>query len=177
MSIAKHWLSLACLVCIATTAQEAQFTNGPKFRYQSECGDPTRESSSWSTISGTVMKVVSVNKIQLRLTKNQKLIDVTLIAISTPSRLSKTWGIAKNEVTKNILGKIVEVVLQQGSEHSDHLFGVILIDGEDLNFKLIEHGLCKFKKPPAYFMSDYTACTYQQIEKEARKYKRGLWGD
>lgn len=158
-------------------AQDAPTPVTLQFRYQAECGDPTRESSSQQSLFGTVVSVESGNQVHLRVAETGLLVSVRLIALATPFRYSKAWRAAKAELAKQILGKPVVVVAGNTSVHTNDVLGEIHLGGVDVNFGLIELGFCKFKTPPAYSMSNYTACTYRQIEKVARISKRGVWSD
>lgn len=170
---------LICCAALGLYAQEPQTQQARVFPYESECGNPTRESSYWLAVFGKVEKVISGKAILLRVNKTGKSHLIELAAVKTPFRFSNAWNIAKLELENRVLGKEVSVWVSSSSalDSSADLIGVLFLGPTDINFDLINLGLCKYRRAPAYSMSNYTECTYRQAEKAAIQAKRGVWHD
>lgn len=174
----KLLLSIALLLSCNLWA-EAQSNDvqkiGPRlsasFEYEDECGSPSVESSLWMSIEGTVIKVLDGNSIVV-LTKDNKRRQVDLVALDT----SVSADAARRRLTELVLNQQVEVLVSTSNIDSKKVSGVVHVPGADVNRELIKAGLARYKKPKSYSMSNYTACVYRIIEREAREAKRGLWG-
>jgi endonuclease YncB( thermonuclease family) len=130
-------------------------------------------------VLGTVEKVISGRVIFLRVNGTGRSHLVELAAVKTPFRLSNAWNIAKLELEKRVLGKEVSVWVSSSIvlDSNADLIGVLFLGPTDINFDLINLGFCKYRRAPAYSMSNYTECTYRQAEKAAIQAKRGVWHD
>lgn len=149
-------------------------TQAPPYPHQDKCGDPRRESTIWSLLSGRVVQVIDGNTIKVVL-KDKKRKLITLAAIDTP-KLGQTGGDdARNRLSELVLNKEVEIWIEPKLEKHSKLPGVVYVQARSINLELIESGAARYKQPASYTMSNYQACLYRIAEGEARAAMRGLW--
>jgi len=172
-------LVFLCCLGLCALCQEQQKPQPLVFASEKECGSPLVESSFWFQIEGKVETVVSCDSLLLRAKDSGKLFRVRLAALKTPFRLSKAWGRAKRELEQRVLEKEVSVwvAMPSGMDLKPEQIGVVHLGLNDINFEMIQLGICKYHQAPPYSMSNYAECTYRQAERAAILAKRGVWSD
>jgi endonuclease YncB( thermonuclease family) len=146
----------------------------PKFRFQAECGDPLRESMGWLALQGRVSDVPDGNTIIVRINHEKRTRRVHLVAMRSPSGSEPGAEEARLGLRRMVINQRILVAVNAESGEAAELTGYVETS-EDIIFKMVELGLAQYQKPEAYTISDYTACTYRMIEKEAKKERRGIW--
>jgi endonuclease YncB( thermonuclease family) len=173
----KKIIIASTLVLLCSLVGEAQSTEMRPIplgdltvEYLDKCPNPVYESMAWSSIEGTVVKVIDGDSIiVLTKDKERKQIDLAAIDASTSKALSR------RELTELVLNREVEVWVSSRKFESKRVDGVVHVRGKDVNRELLKAGSVKYKKPKSYSMSSYKDCVYRIIEGEARDARRGLW--
>jgi endonuclease YncB( thermonuclease family) len=169
--------SLACV--LAATAGRAQKTSD-------SCGSPMIESQGWSQLDGHVSKVIDGRTLQVivpvsvwadpqgRGGTTTLRVHIAGIALDRRKQFSKE---AKKRVQELLLNKTVQVLVTPGlDEPPKQVTAVVLGKGgdSDVALSLLEEGLVRFKRPPAYASSAYNICQYRRAEAAARSKKLGM---
>jgi|SRR5215213_1968066 len=162
---------LALLFCV-NGQQTGPQKPAPKssFEYEPECGDPTVESMSWTPIDGTVVEIIAGDLVKLRDNAGKERM-VNLVAIEA----SSAKGAATSLLSQLVLDRNVEVIVNPTNSKSHMLVGVLQLAGKDVNRELLEAGAVQYKSPAAYSVSNYTACVYRIVERNAREAGKGMW--
>lgn len=137
--------------------------------YENDCGSPLVESMVWASISGKVIEVVEGNAI-IVLMANDERKHISLAGV----RASRTKA-AHALLTSLVLNREVTVLINPSNTSAKEVSGVVHAQTRDINRALIEAGASRYQKPGRYAMSDYTACVYRILEKQAREVRRGIW--
>lgn len=106
------------------------------------------------------------------------------LAIDTPEVNSSTsgmepWAMAAKEYTLNALQNAETIILELDEESDifddyDRLLAWVWVDGELLNYKLVEEGLAYVK----YLYGDYKyTTTFIRLESSVQKQKIKIWGE
>lgn len=80
---------------------------------------------------------------------------------------------AQHYLTELILGKVVDIK-GYGMDQHERILGVVFLNGENINLKMVRLGLAAVDKENPFIGLDLEP--YRKVEKEARKTKRGMWG-
>jgi endonuclease YncB( thermonuclease family) len=170
-------LSIALLLAFSlrTEGQSKDSQRAPtarllSFEHEDECGSPLRESMLWMSVEGKVIKVVDGDTIIL-LTKDNKRKRVNLVAVDA----SAGQDAARSLLSGFVLNRAVSVLVNPSNVKSGIVVGVVHAQEKDVNRELLEAGVVRYHGPESYGVSDYTACVYRIVEREAREAKRGLW--
>ena len=163
---------LALLSCVHGQQQPAREKPAPKisFEYEDECGDPMVESMVWISIEGTVVEVIDGDLVKL-LDNRGKQRMVNLVAID----VSSAKNAARSLLSELVLNRKVDVLVNPSDSEGYTLVGVVHLSVKDINRELLEVGAAKYKEPPFYSVSRYTACVYRIVEKKAREAEKGVW--
>jgi endonuclease YncB( thermonuclease family) len=157
------------------SSSQSQYENDP-------CGDPRKESMSWSPVKGVVTKVIDGDTVIMSLT-NKKRLQVHLVGIDAPP-LDEAFGSDAQKFLEHVVnGETVEVWVNPSNWHRKprqprEITGVMYLrsaDMKDINLSLLEAGLARHKSSEPYSISNYTDCRYVRAEEKARATKRGLW--
>lgn len=101
---------------------------------------------------------------------DRKPVKVRLEGIDAPERSQAFGARSREKLSELVFGKTVRVVTY-GTDRYGRTLGVVYIDGENVNAKMIESGLAWHYKR---YSSD---AELDRLEREARRAKRGLWSD
>lgn len=142
----------------------------PKFEYEKECGNPEVESMLWQVIEGTVVSIIDGDSMKLR-TNNGELRTVNLVAIDA----SPAKDVARRLLSEMVLNRKVHVLVNPSESRVQTLVGVLHLGLKDVNSELLKAGAVKYQAPPPYSVSNYTACGYRIVERNAREAKKGVW--
>lgn len=97
-------------------------------------------------------------------------VKVRLEGIDAPERAQPFGARSREKLSELVFGKTVRVVTY-GTDRYGRTLGVVFIDGENVNAKMVESGLAWHYKR---YSSD---AELDRLEREARREKRGLWRD
>jgi len=97
-------------------------------------------------------------------------VKIRLDGIDAPERAQAFGARSREKLSELVFGKTVRVVTK-GKDRYGRTIGVVFIDGENVNAKMIESGLAWHYKR---YSSD---AELDRLEREARRAKRGLWSD
>ena len=142
------------------------------FEHQAECGDPSLESMSWRVLSGEVIAVEANGELRLgnvvewRRSLSPRVVRLVDVDVALP---------AATPFLKKLTGKKVTVWINGHAIDDTRVAGVVYRGDADINRSLLAQGLGRYAAPPAYSLSDYTACLHRIAEREARQRRRGLW--
>lgn len=160
--------------CVGVCAQDSNpYANDP-------CGDPRVESSSWAVVEGNVNEVVDGDTVVM--THKGKRLRVELIGIEAPA-LNQRFGREAQEFLERLV-KNAKVGVWVSSNWwfkrsiPKEILGVVYLGGRDalqVNLELMRAGLARYKSPPPYKMSNYSACHLAKAEESAQAAKLGLW--
>ncbi len=169
-------LVLVCVLagaCAGVRAQDQQYANDP-------CGDPRVESSLWALVEGKVVEVVDGDTIVI--THTGRRLRVHLIGIEAPALTQKFGRDAQQLLERLVKNVNVDVSVSTGwwreGARATEVLGVVHLRQPDMlqvNLELIRAGLARYKDPPAYKMSSYSACHLAKAEEKAQAAKIGLW--
>jgi endonuclease YncB( thermonuclease family) len=140
------------------------------FEFENECGSPVIESMAWSSVKGTVVRVIDGNSMKLVTNDGDNRI-VNLVAIDTSSAKDAAYS----RLSRLVLNRKVEVLVNPSKSKDHRLVGVVSLSRMDVNRELLEAGFAEYKEPPSYSVSGYTACSYRIVESKAREAKKGMW--
>lgn len=101
---------------------------------------------------------------------DRKPVKVRLEGIDAPERSQAFGARSREKLSELVFGKTVRVVTY-GTDRYGRTLGVVFIDGENVNAKMIESGLAWHYKR---YSSD---AELDRLERDARREKRGLWSD
>lgn len=120
------------------------------------------------SMSGKVIKVADGDTITIQTSNNEK-IKIRLYGIDAPEK-KQEYGIKSLDVLKKLsYGKTVDVEVKEKDRYG-RTVGIVFLNGEEINLKMIETGNAwHYKKYAKEEMS------YANAEAEARKKKLGLW--
>jgi micrococcal nuclease len=142
----------------------------PLFEHEDECGSPVRESSYWFTVDGKVVKVLDGDTIIVS-SKDNKRKRVNLVAIDASAGQAE----ARSLLSGLVLNRSVSVMVRPRIIMPSTVVGVVYVKEKEVNRELLAVGAVRYQQPEPYSMSNYTACIYRIVEREARAAKRGLW--
>ena len=97
-------------------------------------------------------------------------VKIRLDGIDAPERSQAFGARSRETLSELVFGKTIRVVTK-GKDRYGRTIGVVFIDGENVNAKMIESGLAWHYKR---YSSD---AELDRLEREARRAKRGLWSD
>jgi micrococcal nuclease len=142
------------------------------------CGDPYKESMTWTSIGGKVVKVLDGDTVIIA-TPDKNQVKVHLVGIGAPED-SKLRSDSRLFLEKMALNTNVDVVVNPSYSYKEpkpnEVTGIVHVnDVKDANLAMIESGMARYKAPNPYEMSGYIACRYKKAEDKAREEKRGLW--
>lgn len=142
-----------------------------------ECGDPRMESMIWLGFEGEVVEVLDGSTLVILFAKDHKEKRVHLAGIEASWIGTPEGKEAREMLVRLALNKHAEILVNPKVNVSAvaDLAGVVAVSGRAVNPKMIELGMARYKHPDPYVMSDYAACTYRVIEKEAKANRRGIW--
>ena len=166
---------LILLLALLTGANLSSAPQSPESKrklsteYEKECGSPLVESMTWALISGKAIEVVGGNAIVVLLATDERK-HVTLAGVEDSRTLA-----AQALLSGLVLNREVTVLTNPKNSATKEVSGVVRAQARDVNRALIEAGVTKYQEPPTYAMSNYTACVYRMVEKQAREAWRGLW--
>ncbi len=140
------------------------------FEFEGECGSPLVESMGWAGLNGTVVRVVDGRRFLLK-TEGGKVVQVALVGVE----LNRGDGKARETLASWIQDRPVSVLVNPSSSDAERVIGVVHTASLDINREMLRTGAARYRKPRAYSVSDYVACTYRIAERVAKQEKRGLW--
>jgi len=140
------------------------------FEYENECGSPLVESTLWQSIEGTVVRIIDGESVKLLTNKGEQRIVKLVMINASPAKEA-----SRNLLSRLVLNRKVEVLVNPSKSQSHTLVGVIHLVGKDVNRELLKAGAVKYQTPEPYSVSDYTACSYRIVERIAREAKKGIW--
>lgn len=160
---------LVCLLLFAFCAGAA--AQQKRYEFQEECGDPSVESVLFTVHSGKVVEIIDGDSIVIKLSNGKKkTIDLTGISSATNEAAAKAF------LTGKLLKKKVELSMRGFDlKKADRIWGVVTLDGLEINRLMIENGIAVFKQPAPYAYSTYGTCVYQKLEEKAKREKTGIW--
>jgi hypothetical protein len=168
----KH-ISLVLLLLYAASAH-GQDNPAPavvpvhEFEHEDECGSPVIESMGWRILNGTAIRITGGHSFILR-TSTGRRFKVDLVALDT----SHDQAPARALLSTLIQGQDVTVLINFKIYEKRRVVGAVLVGEKDINRELLRAGVARFKEPPLYRVSNYTACLYRITEREARHVKSG----
>ena len=137
-------LLLSTSFCVIAQSTDAPIVPPPglHFEYEDECGNPDRESSTWASIEGTVIKIEDGDTIVV-LTKFDKRKRVDLAAVDA----SVSSAAARRMLTELVLNREVQVLVSSSNIDCTKTSGVVQTPAVDVNRELIKAGVARYKKP------------------------------
>lgn len=121
-----------------------------------------------STLSGKVVAVVDGNTIQVKAEDNE-VYQVSMAGIDCPEIGQEFGERAKSFLSKLILDKTVQVELKGKDRWGNHL-GVVMLDGKDPRYELLEAGL-------AWTAERNPVEEFEALKETAKSKRKGLWKD
>lgn len=119
-------------------------------------------------IKGKVIKIADGDTITIQTLNNER-IKVRLYGIDAPEK-KQDYGIKSLDVLKELsYGKTVDVEVKEKDRYG-RTVGIVFLNGEEINLKMIETGNAWHYKKYAKEKANYS-----NAEAEARKSKLGLW--
>lgn len=145
------------------------------------CGNPFMESQLWAMVRGKTMKVIDGSSFEIT-TRYRKRITIHLAGVEVPQGNNKFAEGSRSFLQNLIAKKEVEILVSPSDwpfrkKKSKELIGVTHTLTKDISLEMIRSGMAVYKAPKPYSMSNYTSCTYELAEREARKAKVGIWKD
>ncbi len=129
---------------------------------------PSQAISASATFSGIVMRVQDGDTISV--SRQSHVEDVQLAGIDCPE-LRQSFGSRAKQFTERLAAGQTVMVRAQGRDDNGNLLGVVILpDGRTVNRELVAAGL-------AWKLKESKNKTVSQLEKDARRAKRGLWSD
>jgi endonuclease YncB( thermonuclease family) len=129
---------------------------------------PTQAISASATFSGIVMRVQDGDTISV--SRGSRVEDVHLAGIDCPE-LRQSFGAGARRFTERLASGQMVKVRAQGRDGDGNVLGVVILpDGRTLNREIVAAGL-------AWKLKESKNKTVAQLEKDARRAKRGLWAD
>jgi endonuclease YncB( thermonuclease family) len=129
---------------------------------------PSQALSASATFSGIVMRVQDGDTISV--SRGSRVEDVHLAGIDCPE-LRQSFGASAKKFTERLASGQMVLVRAQGRDDNGNVLGVVILpDGRTLNRELVAAGL-------AWKLKESKNKTVAQLEKDARRAKRGLWSD
>ena len=127
-------------------------------------------------IEGRVSRVVDGNTIILTDAGSGRQIRVLLRGTDAPE-LAQPHGAESRRRLESLVGGAQVRVEFQFTDRYGQVFGLVLRDGEDINFRLLEEGATWLRLQLANVLTTADKKAYEQAEREARAAGRGLWKD
>ncbi len=125
------------------------------------------------TISVKVVGISDGDTITV-LTANKQQLKVRLAGIDAPER-SQAFGMrARKHLADEIFGKIIELEVR-GTDKYKRTLGIIYLNDQDINEKMIKDGFAWFYKKYASSQPEEEAQRYESAEEAARSEEIGLW--
>ena len=180
-----RWSHIVLLVGVAVVlafpqepgkpAADLDFSNDP-------CGNPLVESQAWIGVAGKVLKVSDGNTLQIRVTDDQRILEVRIAGI-VPVERGPIASKAGQHLAALALGKKVSVFVNPSKwsfpeKRPKRVVGEVFVEegrSDNLALSLLSAGLVRFKAPPPYTVSRYHLCKYRRAEAEARDKKLASW--
>jgi endonuclease YncB( thermonuclease family) len=129
---------------------------------------PSQAISASATFSGIVMRVQDGDTISV--SRGSSVEDVQLAGIDCPE-LRQSFGARARKFTERLASGQMVMVRAQGRDTNGNVLGVVILpDGRTLNRELVAAGL-------AWKLKESKNKSVAQLEKDARRAKRGLWSD
>jgi micrococcal nuclease len=129
---------------------------------------PTPAQAGSSTFSGIVMRVQDGDTISV--SRGSHVEDVQLAGIDCPE-LRQSFGSRAKQFTERLAAGQTVMVRAQGTDDHGRMLGVVTLpDGRSLNRELVGAGL-------AWKLKESKNKQVAQLEKDARRAKRGIWSD
>jgi endonuclease YncB( thermonuclease family) len=129
---------------------------------------PSQAISASATFSGIVMRIHDGDTISV--SRGSAVEDVQLAGIDCPE-LRQSFGARAKGLTERLASGQMVQVRAQGRDDNGRLLGVVILpDGRTLNRELVAAGL-------AWKVKESKNKTVAQLEKDARRAKRGLWSE
>lgn len=126
------------------------------------CCDPDSE-----TITGEVVSVADGDTFTMKTYTNER-IKIRLYGIDAPER-GQDYGTKSREFLNDLCyGKTVEIKVM-GIDQYDRTLGVVYVDGENVNEKMVREGLAWYY---SHFVNDSRLDSLEQL---ARKEKLNIW--
>jgi len=127
------------------------------------------------TITGRVIRVTDGDTIVV-LDANDAQHKIRLQGIDAPERGQAYGTKSKEHLSDSVAGKFV-VVEYEKRDRYERILGKVLLGDEDMNLEQISAGLAWHYKKYQGEQTVTDRVAYSDAEMDARKYKRGLWGD
>ena len=129
--------------------------------------------SAWADFTGIVVKVSDGDTIQVQDDKGA-LHKVRLTGIDAPEKRQDYGLISRDNLSKSISFKPVTVKSKKIDRYGREL-GVVIDGDKDVNLEQIRAGMAWHYKAYERDQSVRDRAIYSEAEKEARKFKYGLW--
>ena len=174
----KYWIICFSLnfsfIHAQTTSQVETVYVDFKFEFIDSCGNPLMESMQFTHLEGKVTEIIDGNSIHVKLNTGElKQINLVAVEIFDGKQCFRDSAIS---MLKNlILDKYISISTHSTDNQSKIYSGVVYYNSQDINRRMLESGMAKFKQPEPYNMSHYDECAYQILERRARKKQTGLW--
>jgi len=107
---------------------------------------------------------------------DSELLRVRLAGIDCPERRQAFGNRAKERLSDLVFGKDVTVKWEK-KDRDDRVLGKVLLNGSDVNLRLIQDGFAWFFRRYAHELPEQDRKEYDQAEQKARNAKIGLWAD
>ena len=134
---------------------------------------PRRMREEPEVLQGRVVRVGDGDTFDLEVTGRPRL-RVRLQGIDAPELAQEHGRMAKAALETLALGRVVQVRTRNRDRHGRQI-GVVLLEGQDLNQRLVSEGHAWQDSRFAAELPPETARRYAQAQVEARAGRRGLW--
>ena len=158
---------VALALCSCSPVGAPVRDTSPPVEFDSECGDPRAESTAWRLLAGTVVEIVDGDSIVVQTGGTRRRIDLAAVDASDADDAARA-------ALARLLNHAVDVAVSFDQPDRSGV-GVVHAQRRDINRELLATGAARYREPVAYTMSNYTACVYRIVERQARDAQRGLW--
>ena len=101
---------------------------------------------------------------------------IRLAGIDCPEKHQAFGNQAKERLSQLIFGKLITVTWEKRDRY-DRILGKVILNGSDVNLRLIQDGLAWFFRKHAHELPDLDRKEFDHAEQLARNAKIGLWFD
>jgi endonuclease YncB( thermonuclease family) len=140
-----------------------------------DSGRPTANAPGQQTLSGRVVRIADGDTITVLDASNTQH-RIRLQGIDAPESKQDFGTQSKKKLSGLIFGKDVEVVYEKTDQYG-RLVGKILLEGRDINLEQVRSGMAWHYKEYEREQATEDRELYARAEDEARRARRGLWGD
>ena len=127
----------------------------------------------FADIEGVITRVIDADTVIIKNIKGHKY-KVRLLGIDAPETKQYFGKEAKNYLSNLVLGKAL-VVIGSNKDRYKRLLGKLVLDGEDINLKLVNDGMAWHYKRFKSSQNKKDQILYSNAEKYAKVNMLGLW--